>query len=100
MRIAWRTAPRTKGSPSRATTRRIRAASASSGSSAQRASVPVSIRVQSAALAISEPSSGASPQRPEASFSRNNASAVSGSGMRNSASAMHISATPSLGERP
>ncbi len=91
MRIAWRTAARTTGSPRRAT-RYLTAEKSSSAASCQRASVPVSMRAQSAALA--------ELQLPEESLSRISASAVSGSGMRSSASATHISATPSRVESP
>jgi hypothetical protein len=60
--------------------------------SCQRASVPVRSSAQSAALA--------GLQLPEASLSRMSASCVRGSGMRSSASATHISATPSRVVRP
>ena len=87
MRIAWRTAPRTTGSPRRATTRLTW-----SGASCQPTSLPVSISAQSAALALL--------QSPAASFSRSSASCVAASGILSSASATHISATPSGVDSP
>ena len=100
MRIAWRMAARATGSPSRATNCFRLDEKSSCGASRQRASVPVSIRAQSAALETKEASSFVKLQLPEESLSRSKASAVCGSGMRSSASATHISATPSRVESP
>ncbi len=94
--IAWRTARRITGSPTRPT-RRLKAPCTSRlVSSARSTRWPVSIRPQVEALTSTDSDwptwrfQSASP-----SLSRISASAVSWSGMRSSASATHISSTPS-----
>ncbi len=96
IRIAWRTASRITGSPTRPT-RRLKALWTSRRvSSARSTRWPVSIRPQVEALTSTESDrpmwrfQSASP-----SLSRISLSAVSSSGMRSSASATHISSTPS-----
>ena len=96
IRIAWRTARRITGSPTRPT-RRLKAPCASRRvSSARSTRWPVSISPQVEALTSTESErpmcrfQSASP-----SLSRISRSAVSSSGMRSSASATHISSTPS-----
>ena len=96
IRIAWRTARRITGSPTRPS-RRLKAPCTSRlVSSARSTRWPVSIRPQVEALTSTESDwpmcffQSASP-----SLSRISLSAVSWSGMRSSASATHISSTPS-----
>ncbi len=99
-RIACRIATRTTGSPARATTRSYQLAGSLADSASICVSLPVSIRPQVDALTSSD---GLCPrcfcQSPRESLSRISRSAVSASGMRNSASATHISNTPSCVER-
>ncbi len=95
-RIACRIATRTTGSPARATTRSYQLAGSLADSASICVSLPVSISPQVDALTSSD---GLCPrcfcQSPRESLSRISRSAVSASGMRNSASATHISSTPS-----
>ncbi len=94
IRIAMSTPRRTTGSPPRAISRV--SAWASPASSAVPVSLPVTTRPQVAALTNSD---GEWPtcarQSPPPILSRISASRVARSGMRSSASARHISATPS-----
>ena len=94
--IAWRTARRTTGSPTRPT-RRLNALGASARvASFICTSLPVSIRPQVEALTSTESlPPRCFSQSASASLSRISLSAVSWSGMRSSASATHISSTPS-----
>ena len=99
-RIACRIATRTTGSPARATTRSYQLAGSLADSASICVSLPVSISPQVDALTSSD---GLCPrcfcQSPRESLSRISRSAVSASGMRNSASATHISSTPSCVDR-
>ena len=96
IRIAWRTARRITGSPTRPTRRLNALWTSRLVSSARSTRCPVSISPQVEALTSTESDwpmwrrQSASP-----SLSRISLSAVSGSGMRSSASATHISSTPS-----
>ena len=100
MRIAWRTARRITGSPARPTRRFSAPVKSRRVSSARLTSWPVSIRPQVEALTKTESLvpmcffQSASP-----SLSRISLSAVALSGMRSSASATHMSSTPSSLER-
>ena len=94
MRIARSTPRRITGSPARATSRV--SAAPSPRSSTLPTSLPVTTRPQVAALTNSDFSPPrCDPQSPSAILSRISASRVAVSGMRSSASARHISATPS-----
>ena len=93
-RIARSIALRITGSPPRASSRVSAAPSPSSVSAAT--SRPVTSRPQVAALTKSgAPWPRCARQSPRATLSRMSASRVASSGMRSSASARHISATPS-----
>ena len=100
MRIAWRIAVRTTGSPMRPTTRDIALDGAATSPGSSRTMRPVSISPQVEALTNSD---WLSPrwlaQSPALSLSAIRRSAVSSSGMRSSASARHIRMTPSCDER-
>ena len=94
--IACRTANRTTGSPARATKRSYHARGSRASSRSMRVSRPVSISPHVDALTSNESEAPRwFSQSPRASLSRISASAVAVSGMRSSASAMHISSTPS-----
>ena len=97
MRIAWVTAWRITGSPERVTSRRSTAHQSSSGPAWSRVTIrPVSISAQVEALTNTE--SECPRWRCQSAppiLSLISRSAVSASGMRNSASARHMSTTPS-----
>ena len=96
MRIAWRSAVRTSGSPSRAVSRARKVSGSPSSSAAGCTRRPVSMKPQVDALTNSD---SVAPrwraQSPAASLSAISLSAVSLSGIRSSASARHIRITPS-----
>ncbi len=101
MRIAWRKAVRTTGSPRRATRRRRKDAGSRISISESRTSLPVSIRPQVEAFTNSESAAPRwSDHCPIAILSAIRRSAVSASGMRSSASARHMRTTPSCEARP
>ena len=97
--MACPTAVRTTGSPRRFTTPWMALTTPTSSSGAS--TLPVSIRAQVEALTSDELDWPRwEPQRPGVILSSIRASTVSASGTRKSASARHMSATPSLVERP
>ncbi len=100
IRMAWRMAVRTTGSPMRPTTRAMAPAGAATSPGSRRTMRPVSIRPQVEAFTNSD---WLSPrwlaQSPALSLSAIRRSAVSSSGMRSSASARHIRITPSCDDR-
>ena len=100
IRIAWRKAARTTGSPSLVTRRRSTVAGSRSSLSAGRTSWPVSMSPQVEALTNSDSASPRySDHCPVEILSAMSRSAVSASGIRNSASARHMSTTPSWDAR-
>ena len=100
MRIACRMAVRTTGSPARFASLPSKCMGLSRVVSSSFSRLPVSIRPQVDALTNSESLVPRwSFQRADVSLSAINRSAVSESGMRSKASAMHMSNTPSSEER-
>jgi hypothetical protein len=98
--MPWRSARRTTGSPARAASRPNQVPALSALSASRLTSFPVSIIPQVPAFTSSErffPTCFS--QSPCESLSRMRRSAVAASGMRSSASATHMSSTPSCEDR-